>query len=108
MIENKYALWLEALFQTDEQPYLQNQEALDYLKREQSLYNAGIAMPGTDLVAGAATVPPVGMVGGVASLVAMELSKPVDRLISVIEELLKIDGITAVSYTHLTLPTTYC
>ena len=93
MIENKYASWLEALFQTGEKPYLQNQEALDYLKREQALYNAGIAISSTTMFAGAATAPPVGLVGGAASLVAMELSKPVDRLVSVIEELLKIDGI---------------
>lgn len=93
MIENNYILWLESLFQTGEKTYLQNQAALDYLKKEQARYNAVIAGSGTVLVAGAATVPPVALAGGAVGLTAIELSKPVDRLISVVEELLKINGI---------------
>jgi hypothetical protein len=93
MIENRYASWLEALFQTGEKPYLQNQQALDYLKREQALYNAGIAGAGTAMLVGGTVAPPIGIVGGAIALTAMEISRPVDRLVSVVEELLKIDGI---------------
>jgi hypothetical protein len=89
MIANNYRSWLESLFQTGEEPYLQNQEALDFLKREQARYHAVIAESGTVLVPGAATVPS----GDAVGLTAIDFSKPVDRLISVVETLLKIDGI---------------
>lgn len=94
MIVNNYISWFESLFQTGEKPYLQNQAALDFFKREHARYNAVIAGAGTVLVAGAATVPPIGLAGGAVSLTAIELSKPVDRLVSVVEKLLEIDGIT--------------
>jgi hypothetical protein len=94
MLENNYTSWLEALFQKGENPYLQNHEALDYLKKIQSWYNAAIAGGGGALIAGAVAAPPIGLVGGLVSLTIIELSRRVDRLVSVIEELLKIDGIT--------------
>ena len=94
MIENKYTSWLEELFQKGENPYLQNHEALIYLKKIQSWYNAAItAGVGTSSV-GAVAAPPIGLVGGLFSLTVIELSLRVDRLVSVIEELLKIAGIT--------------
>ena len=94
MVENSYISWLESLFQAGATPYLQNREALDYLKKEQARYNAIITGASTVLVTGAATIPPIGLAGGAVSLTAIELSKPVDRLVSVVEKLLEIDGIT--------------
>lgn len=93
MIENKYTSWLEELFQNGEKPYLQNHEALIYLKKIQSWYNSAIAAGGGALIAGAVAAPPIGLVGGLFSLTIIELSLRVDRLVSVIEELLKIDGV---------------
>jgi hypothetical protein len=95
MIENKYISWLESLFQTGENPYLQNWKSLDSLEREQAYFNAGIIGAGTAMFTGAATMPPLGLAGGAAALVTMELSRPVDRLVSVIRQLLEeIEGIT--------------
>jgi hypothetical protein len=94
MLDNKYTSWLEELFQPDEKPYLQNQEALNYLKHIQVWYNAAIIASGGTLLTGAVAAPPIGLVGGIVSLPLIDLSKRVDRLVSVIEELLKIDGIT--------------
>lgn len=93
MIANNYISWLESLFQTGEKTYLQNRAALDYLKKEQARYNAVIAGTGTVLFTGAFIAPPIALAGGAANLTAIEFSRPVDRLISVVEELLKIDGI---------------
>lgn len=93
MIKSKYTSWLEELFQKDENPYLQNHEALIYLKKIQSWYNAAIAAGvGTSSV-GTVAAPPIALIGGLFSLTVIELSLRVDRLVSVIEELLKIDGI---------------
>ena len=74
MLENNYTSWLEALFQKGENPYLQNHEALDYLKKIQSWYNAAIAGGGGALIAGAVAAPPIGLVGGLVSLTIIELS----------------------------------
>jgi hypothetical protein len=94
MIEKNYILWLESLSQTGEKPYLQNWESLDSLEREQTCYNAGIIGAGTAMFAGAATVPP-GLAGGSVALATIELSRPVDRLVSVIRQLIeKVEGIT--------------
>jgi hypothetical protein len=95
MIEKNYILWLESLFQTGEKPYLQNWESLDSLEREQACFNAGIIGAGTTIFAGAATVPPLEVAGDAVALATMELSKPVDRLVSVIRQLLEeIEGVT--------------
>lgn len=95
MVENSYISWLESLFQTGEKPYLQNWESLDSIEREQVYFNAGIIGAGTAMFAGATTVPPLGLAGGVIALATMEISKPVDRLVSVIRQLLKeIEGVT--------------
>jgi hypothetical protein len=95
MIENNYISWLESLFQAGEKPYLQNWESLDSLEREQAYFNAGIIGAGTAMFAGAATVPPLGLAGGAVAMTAIELSKPVDRLVSVIRQLLEeIEGVT--------------
>ncbi len=94
MIVNNYISWLESLFQTGEKPYLQNWEALDSVEKEQAGYNAGIIGAGTAMFTGAATLPPLGLAGGAATLATIELSKPVERLVSVIKQLLEIEGIT--------------
>jgi hypothetical protein len=93
MIENKHTSWLEELFQKGEKPYLQNHEALIYLKKVQSWYNAAIAAGIGTSSAGSVAAPPIALVGGLFSLTVIELSLRVDRLVSVIEELLKIEGI---------------
>lgn len=93
MIENKYNSWLEALFQKGENTYLQNHEALIYLKKIQFWYNTAIAAGSGTSIAGAVAAPPIGLFGSLFSLTIIELSLRVDRLISVIEELLKIDGV---------------
>ncbi len=93
MIEQNYISWLESLFQTGEKPYLQNWEALDSLERERACFNAGIIGAGTAMFVGAG-VPPIGMAGSAVAIATMTLSKPVDRLVSVIRQLLEeIDGI---------------
>jgi hypothetical protein len=94
MIENNYTSWLEALFQKGEKPYLQNQEALDYLKKIQVWYNAAIAGGSGALIVGEVAAPPIDLVGSLFSLTIIELSRRVDRLVSAIEELLKIEEIT--------------
>ena len=94
MIENKYTSWLEELFQKGENPYLQNHEALIYLKNIQSWYNAAIKAGVGASGVGTVAAPPMALIGGLFSLTVLELSLRVDRLVSVIEELLKINEIT--------------
>ncbi len=96
MIERNYISWLESLFQAGDKPYLRNWESLDSLEREQAYFNAGIIGAGTAMFAGAAaTVPPLGLAGGAVAMTAIELSRPVDRLVSVIRQLLEeIEGVT--------------
>jgi hypothetical protein len=94
MLDNNYTSWLEELFQKGENPYLQNQEALDYLKKIQDWYNAVITGGGGALMASAVMAPPIELFGGLLSLTTIELSRRVDRLVLAIEELLKIDGVT--------------
>lgn len=85
--------WLEELFKVGEQPYRQNQEALEYLKNLQVWYNKIIVAGGGFLAVGAAINPPIGLAGGIVTLTVNELGMRVDRLVSTIEELLKIDDI---------------
>lgn len=88
MLENEYKSSLEILAQTGTQTYLQNQEALSDLKKLQSFCNATIAIGGGLLAAGAFLNPSQSF-----DLTVNELVKLVDRLVSVIEDLLKIEGI---------------
>lgn len=94
MLEHKYNSWLEELFKVGEQPYRQNQEALEYLKNLQGWYNKVIVAGGGWLCVGAAINPPIGLAGGIVTLTINELGIRVDRLVATIEELLKIEGIT--------------
>jgi hypothetical protein len=93
MLENKYNPWLEILAQTGQKTYLQNQEAFSDLKNLQTFCNTTIATGGGFAAAGMFLNPALGLVGGFVSLTITELSKPVDRLVSVMEELLKLDDI---------------
>jgi len=93
MMENNYNPWLEILAQTDKKTYSQNQEAFSDLKNLQTFCNTTIAAGGGFAATGMFLNPVLGLVGGFVSLTIIELSKPVDRLVSVMEDLLKIDGI---------------
>lgn len=93
MLENKYNPWLEILAQTGKKTYSQNQEAFSDLKNLQAFCNTTIAAGGGFGVTGMFLNPALGLVGGFVSLTIIELAKPVDRLVSVMEDLLKIDGI---------------
>ena len=94
MLEHKYNSWLEELFKVGEQPYRQNQEALEYLKNLQGWYNKIILAGSGFVCVGAASSPPIGLAGGIVTLTVNELGIRVDRLVATIEELLKIEGIT--------------
>jgi hypothetical protein len=93
MLQKKYNTSLEILAQTSEKTYLQNQEAFSDLKNLQTFCNATIAAGAGCSCASVFLNPALGLVGGFVSLTMIELSKPVDRLVSVMGELLKIDGI---------------
>ena len=94
MLQKKYNTSLEILAQTSEKAYLQNQEAFSDLKNLQTFCNATIAGGAGCSCASMFLNPALGLVGGFVSLTMIELSKPVDRLVSVTEDLLQIDGIT--------------
>ena len=94
MLQKKYNTSLEILAQTSEKAYLQNQEAFSDLKKLQTFCNATIAAGAGCSCASMFLNPALGLVGGFVSLTMIELSKPVDRLVSVTEDLLQIDGIT--------------
>ena len=94
MLEHKYNSWLEELFKIGEQPYRQNQEALEYLKNLQSWYNKIIVAGSGFSSVGAVSSPPIGLAGGIVTLTVNELGIRVDRLVATIEELLKIEGIS--------------
>ena len=93
MLENKYNPWLEILAQTGKKTYSQNQEAFSDLKNLQAFCHTTIAAGGGFGCTGMFLNPALGLVGGFVSLTIIELAKPVDRLVSVMEDLLKIDGI---------------
>jgi hypothetical protein len=93
MIGSTCILLPEEVLQTGEKPYLQNWDALKYYKELQDRYNAGIVSAGTVMLDGAATFPPAGIAGGAATLTMVEFSIRVERLVSTVEKLLKIDGI---------------
>jgi hypothetical protein len=94
MLQKKYNTSLEILAQTSEKTYLQNQEAFSNLKNLQTFCNATIAAGAGFASTGMFLNPALGLVGGFVSLTIIELSKPVDRLVSVMQDLLEIDGIT--------------
>lgn len=93
MIGNIYISLPEELLQTGEKPYLQNWDSLEYYKKIQARYNAAITGASTAMFAGAATFPPAGLAGGAITLTMLEFSIRVNRLVSVLEKLLEIDGI---------------
>ena len=93
MLEKKYNTSLEILAQTSKKTYLQNQEAFSNLKNLQTFCNATITAGAGCSCASMFLNPALGLIGGFLSLSIIELSKPVDRLVLVMEALLKIDGI---------------
>lgn len=86
-----------SLIQNGENGYLQNYEALEYLKHKQSQLN-NISTIATDLAAiGLASMPLLTLTESAGTYAANELSIPVERLISTMEALLeefKDEGIT--------------
>lgn len=88
MNDINFIKWLKSLLQIDENNYLQNEKALIDLKEKQAQLN-NILIITTGLAAGGMFVssPPI-LAAAASSLIALELSIPVDRLISVIEMLL--------------------
>ena len=93
MVESKLNLSPEVLLQIDQKEYLQNEISLRELKKIQTFCNTTIASGGGALIAGAIINPFLGLFGGLLSLTVIGLSRHVDRLVAVLEELLKIDGI---------------
>ncbi len=93
MVESKLNLSPEVLLQIGQKEYLQNEISLKELKKIQTFCNTTIVSGGGALIIGAFTNPFLGLVGGLLSLTVTELSRHVDRLVAVLEELLKIDGI---------------
>jgi hypothetical protein len=76
--------------------YLQNDKALNNLKKIQNIYNLIIVVFGITLIYGFFVAPVVGLTAGILALITISFSRQVDRTIPVIEELLKIGEITIV------------
>ena len=80
-----------------ENGYLQNEEALNYFKKKQSDWNIVLMTIAGAIPFGLIGIPIVALFGAVGTLLAIELSIPIDRIVSVMEMLLeefKGEGIT--------------
>ena len=80
-----------------ENGYLQNEEALEYFKNKQSDWNSVLMATTGTIVLGLLGVGVFALVGGIATLISIELSISVDRIVLVMEILLeefKDEGIT--------------
>jgi hypothetical protein len=82
----------ESLFQTGksntENGYLQNEAALDFFKKKQADWNKILAVNASLLPFGFLGLPLVGLFGCIAALTSIERSRPIDRIVSVMEMLL--------------------
>lgn len=82
---------------TTENGYLQNEEALKYFKKKQSDWNSILVATAGAIALGFLGLPIVAVFGAIGTLLSIELSVPIDRIISVMEMLLdafKEEGIT--------------
>lgn len=80
-----------------ENGYLQNEEALKYFKKKQSDWTSILAATAGASAVGFLGMPIVALVGAIGTLLSLELSISVDRIVSVMELLLeefKDEGIT--------------
>jgi hypothetical protein len=80
-----------------ENGYLQNEAALKYFQKKQSDWNSILMATSSTAVLGFLGMPVVALVGAIGSLLSIELSISVDRIVSVMEILLeefKDEGIT--------------
>jgi hypothetical protein len=86
-----------SLLQTDVNRYLQNYEALEYLKTKQAEWHHILTATSGATAVGFFGMPLLKLAGATGAYVANELSVPIDRLVSVMEILLAEfgkDGIT--------------
>jgi hypothetical protein len=82
---------------TTENGYLQNEEALKYFKKKQSDWNSILVATAGAIALGFLGLPIVAVFGSIGTLLSIDLSVPIDRIISVMEMLLdafKEEGIT--------------
>ena len=82
---------------TTENGYLQNEEALKYFKKKQSDWNSILVATAGAIALGFLGMPVVAVLASIGTLLSIDLSVPVDRIISVMEMLLdafKEEGIT--------------
>lgn len=91
---------LESLVQTGESGYLQNYDALKYLKEKQTQWSNVLKVSGGVTAGGLiSSNPGLALVGAVGGLIATELSTPVDRLVTVTEMLLTAFGKEGITVT---------
>jgi hypothetical protein len=86
-----------SLFQTGINGYLQNYEALKYLKERQECWNKQLMVATEAVTVGLASMPLGAIPGAAESALTNKLSRTIDRLVSVMEMLLlefKEEGIT--------------
>jgi hypothetical protein len=80
-----------------ENGYLQNEEALEYFKKKQSDWTSILKATAGTTAVGLLGIPIVALLGSIATLISLQLSMTIDRIVSVMEILLeefKEEGIT--------------
>jgi hypothetical protein len=80
-----------------ENGYLQNEEALEYFKKKQSDWTSILKATAGTTAVGLLGIPIVALLGSIATLISLQLSMTIDRIVSVMEILLsefKNEGIT--------------
>jgi hypothetical protein len=82
-----------------ENGYLQNEDALRFFKEKQSNWNSILITTGSVTGFGFLAIPIVGLFAAIGTLLSIQLSLPIDRIVSVMEMLLeefKDEGITII------------
>ena len=80
-----------------ENGYLQNEAALEYFKKKQSDWTSILKATASTTAVGFTGMPIIALIGAIGTLISLELSVSVDRIVSVLELLLdefKNEGIT--------------
>ncbi|MCY7337269.1 MAG: hypothetical protein LH613_13820 [Chamaesiphon sp.] len=82
-----------------ENGYLQNEDALKFFKKKQSDWNNILMATSSAAAMGFIGLPIVSLLGGIGTALSIELSIPIDRIVSIMEMLLdefKEEGITII------------
>ncbi len=90
----------ESINQVSESGYLQNYEALQFLKEQQAHWDRVLVVSGGFAIGSLIfPLPVIGLAGGIGALASVNIATPIDRLISVMEVLLESFGDEGITLT---------